>query len=103
MGTHPWGDLRRYIDNSPYYQADRIRTPLLMLHGAADTACSVEGAQKMFNALRRLGRTAELAVYAGEGHGVNGWSLANAVDGTTRMLAFLDEHVKGLKTPARTW
>jgi dipeptidyl aminopeptidase/acylaminoacyl peptidase len=22
MGTHPWANLRRYVDNSPYYQAD---------------------------------------------------------------------------------
>jgi dipeptidyl aminopeptidase/acylaminoacyl peptidase len=24
MGTHPWGDLRRYRANSPYYLADRF-------------------------------------------------------------------------------
>ena len=95
MGTHPWGDLRRYIENSPYYQADRIHTPLLLLHGDSDTTCPVEDAGKMFNALRRFGRTAELAVYEGEGHTITGWSLVNAVDAVTRMLSFLEEHVRG--------
>jgi dipeptidyl aminopeptidase/acylaminoacyl peptidase len=102
MGTHPWGDLRRYVENSPYYQADRIHTPLLMLHGETDTTCRVEFAERMFNALRRLGRTSELAVYAGEGHVVSGWSLSNAVDATERMLAFLDRHVKGTETAVST-
>jgi dipeptidyl aminopeptidase/acylaminoacyl peptidase len=94
MGTHPWADLRRYLDNSPYYQADRIHTPLLMLHGEADNTCPVEDARKMFNALKRLDRTAQLATYAGEGHVVYEWSTANAVDGTSRMLEFLDRHLK---------
>ncbi|MGH9198082.1 MAG: alpha/beta hydrolase family protein, partial [Acidimicrobiia bacterium] len=46
MGTHPWSDLRRYIANSPYYQADKIQTPLLLIHGEKDDTCPVEEAQK---------------------------------------------------------
>jgi len=94
MGTHPWGDLRRYLTNSPYYRADYIHTPLLMLHGAIDSTCPVEDARKMFNALKRLNRDAELAVYDGEGHVVFTWSRVNAVDATERMLRFLDAHLK---------
>lgn len=94
MGTHPWGDLRRYLANSPYYRADYIRTPLLMLHGAIDYTCPVEDARKMFNALKRLNRPAELAVYEGEGHVVSTWSRVNAVDATERMLRFLETHLK---------
>lgn len=94
MGTHPWGDLKRYIANSPYYQADRIHTPVLLIHGEKDDTCPVEEAQKMFNALKRLNRSAELAIYAGEGHVPDEWSLVNAVDAAQRMLAFLDAHVR---------
>jgi dipeptidyl aminopeptidase/acylaminoacyl peptidase len=101
MGTHPWGDLRRYLTNSPYYRADYIRTPLLMLHGAVDYTCPVEDARKMFNALKRMNRTAELAVYDGEGHVVYGWSRINAVDATERMLKFLETHL-GAPRPAKT-
>jgi dipeptidyl aminopeptidase/acylaminoacyl peptidase len=97
MGTHPWGDLRRYLVNSPYYRADYVHTPLLMLQGEADTTCPVEDARKMFNALKRLDREAELRTYAGEGHVVNGWSRVNAVDAVNRMLTFLDEHVRNAK------
>ena len=95
MGTHPWADLRRYLANSPYYQADKIHTPLLLVHGKKDDTCPVEGAEKMFNALKRLGRTAELAVYDGEGHVPGDWSLVNAVDATQRMVDFLEKHMSG--------
>jgi acetyl esterase/lipase len=94
MGTHPWNDLQRYIENSPYYRADRIRTPLLMLHGAADQGCPVEDARKMFNALKRLGGTVQLAEYAAEGHVVSDWSLLNAVDTADRAVRFLNEYLR---------
>jgi dipeptidyl aminopeptidase/acylaminoacyl peptidase len=95
MGTHPWDDLPRYLENSPYYRADRIKSPLLIVHGGADS--NVNDAQKMFTALRRLDRTAQLAIYPGEGHTIHYWSLDHAVDATQRIVSFLDHYVKGPK------
>lgn len=94
MGTHPWADLNRYIGNSPYYLADKVSTPLLLIHGESDTASPVEESQKMFTALKRLNKTAELATYRGEGHLPGSWSLADAVDATQRILDFLDRYVR---------
>ncbi len=93
MATHPWADLNRYVDNSPYYRADRINTPLLLLHGGSDQVCPAAEAGKMFNALKRLDRTALLAVYDGEGHGLETWSPSNLADATNRLLRFLDRHL----------
>src|SRR5262249_25017912 len=90
MGTHPWADLRRYLDNSPYYQADRVHTPLLLIHGEKDTVPWQEAA-KMYHALKRLSETAQLALYAGEGHRLSKWSLANAVDACQRIVDFLNK------------
>jgi dipeptidyl aminopeptidase/acylaminoacyl peptidase len=107
MGTHPWADLRRYLANSPYYLADKIHTPLLLIHGEKDDACPVEGAERMYNALKRLKRTAQLAVYAGEGHVPGTWSLVNAVDAGNRMTEFLEKYLlasgnsKGKEATAR--
>jgi dipeptidyl aminopeptidase/acylaminoacyl peptidase len=94
MGTHPWVNLQRYLANSPYFRADRIHTPLLLIHGAIDKTCPVEQAEEMYNALKRLERIAELAVYAGEGHVPGDWSLINAVDATQRMLNWLERYLK---------
>jgi dipeptidyl aminopeptidase/acylaminoacyl peptidase len=93
MGTHPWSDLGRYLANSPYYLADRIRTPLLLVHGRQDETCPALEAEKMFNALKRLGRTAELAIYDGEGHAPNEWARENVVDAAKRIVAFLARHL----------
>jgi dipeptidyl aminopeptidase/acylaminoacyl peptidase len=93
MGTHPWADLRRYLANSPYYQADKIHTPLLLIHGKKDDTRPVEDAEKMFNALKRLGRTAQIAVYDGESHVPGTWSLVNALDATQRMVDWLEKYM----------
>jgi dipeptidyl aminopeptidase/acylaminoacyl peptidase len=100
MGQPPWSDFRRYLDNSPYARADRIRTPLLIVHGRDDPTCPVHDAEKMFSALRRLGRTAQLAVYAGEGHEILGWDQTQAVDAAERMLDFLRRHLATDREPS---
>lgn len=93
MGTHPWASLKRYIDNSPFFHAERINTPLLLLHGAADAACPVEQARMMYSALERLGKTVQFAEYAAEGHVVGEWSFDNALDAYRRILDFLEKHL----------
>ena len=96
MGTDPWGDLPRYLANSPYYQADKIHTPLLIIHGESDPTCPVVEAQKLFTALSQLNRTVQLATYRNEGHVIYEWSKVNAVDASRRMIEFLDKYLKPL-------
>jgi dipeptidyl aminopeptidase/acylaminoacyl peptidase len=93
MGATLWSDTRRFIDNSPYFRADRINTPMLLVHGSVDASSPVEDAKKFFNALKRLGKPVELAVYQNEGHVVYDWAVPNAVDAVERMLAFLDRNL----------
>jgi dipeptidyl aminopeptidase/acylaminoacyl peptidase len=99
MGQPPWSDLPRYLDNSPYARADRIRTPLLIVHGRDDPTCPVSDAEKMFSALRRLGRTAQLAVYEGEGHAIHEWDPEQAIDAADRVLDFLRRHTELRREP----
>ncbi len=97
MGTHPWANVTRYLENSPYYRADRIRTPLLLIHGDKDNA--YHDAQKLFTALRRLDRPVQLATYAGMGHVIYEWTRPNAVDAARRIVAFVTDH---LGEPSKT-
>lgn len=99
MGTHPWASLQRYLDNSPYYQADKIRTPLLIIHGDADDA--YHDGQKLFSALRRLDRTVQFASYKGQGHVVSSWTLPNAVDAAKRAVEFFQKYL-GMTSTAAT-
>jgi dipeptidyl aminopeptidase/acylaminoacyl peptidase len=65
-----------------------------MLHGQNDGACPVEDARKMFNAMKRLGHTTQLAEYVGDGHVISEWAHANAADAAQRMVSFLDRYVR---------
>ncbi|MFC4307930.1 S9 family peptidase [Steroidobacter flavus] len=94
MGVHPWAGLTRYIENSPYYRADRIYTPLLLLSGEADTRVPSEESRRMFTALRRLDKPVQLALYAGQGHVVSEWTRASAVDASRRSVEFLRKHLQ---------
>lgn len=91
MGAPPWADVPRYVRNSPLYDVDRIRTPVLILHGEDDYV-PVDQAERMFNSLSRLGRDAELALYAGEGHVIK--APANVRDVHRRIHAFLARRLR---------
>jgi dipeptidyl aminopeptidase/acylaminoacyl peptidase len=93
MGKPLWEDPQRYVRNSPYFLADHIRIPLLLAHGGEDTNCPVSESEKLFQSLVRLGGSAQLAVYPGEGHVPDEWSRANRLDLLTRTLAFFDRHL----------
>ena len=96
MGTHPWADVRRYLDNSPYYNADKITTPVLIVHGTADM--SYHDAGKLFTALRRMDKPAQLASYLDQGHVISSWKRESAIDAARRMVEFYRRH---LGDPAR--
>ncbi|WP_129776656.1 S9 family peptidase [Peristeroidobacter soli] len=94
MGDSPWANPARFIDNSPYYRIDRIRTPLLIVAGEADETVAYQESKKFFVGLRRMDRPVQLVVYPGEGHVIATWSTVNAVDVSQRMVDFLDKHLR---------
>jgi dipeptidyl aminopeptidase/acylaminoacyl peptidase len=52
--------------------ADRIRTPVLIMHGTADEDMPVEHSQRMAAELNRLGRTHRLLLFEGQQHRIGG-------------------------------
>lgn len=64
---------------------------MLILQGSDDTFMT--DAEKMYSALKRLGRPAELAIYRGGGHYIGEWYLSNAADAVERMMAFYRKHL----------
>ncbi len=89
--------IARYERNSPATFADRIRTPLLLVHGTADDHFAQ--AEKLAASLaeRHLG---ELAPYAGEGHSPPSWSLADHTDAAWKAIAFLQKNLGPGACPA---
>jgi dipeptidyl aminopeptidase/acylaminoacyl peptidase len=68
--SYPWNNPELFLGQSPLFQANKIKTPLLLLHGDADTNVPVGESIQMFNALRILGKPVELIQVEGENHGI---------------------------------
>ena len=66
--SYPWSHRQLYVDQSPLFNADKIHTPLLLLHGNADTNVPLIESLQMFTALKLLGREVALVEVAGENH-----------------------------------
>lgn len=97
MGDHPWARRQGYLHKPPFYQADKIHTPLLLIHGDRDQ--SIADVRRFFRALERLGKNAHLAVYPGQGHGLGTWQTASARDACQRILDFFAVYLRPESEP----
>jgi dipeptidyl aminopeptidase/acylaminoacyl peptidase len=85
------GKAALYRRGSPLYQAERIRAPLLILHGRKDRRVVPLMSEKMVEALEIEGKFHEVHWYDDEGHG---WQAReNRRDAFTRIRDFLRTHV----------
>ena len=67
-GSYPWSHRELYVDRSPLFNADKIHTPLLLLHGDVDTNVPPIESLQMFTALKLLGREVALVQVKGQDH-----------------------------------
>ena len=99
IGGSLWDMPMRYLENSPLFSADRIQTPLMMMHNDGDGAVPWYQGIEMFVAMRRLGKEAYLINYNNDAH--NPTKRANQIDVAMRQMQFFDHHLKG--KPAPDW
>ncbi len=99
IGGTLWERPLRYIENSPIFFADKVETPLLMMHNDDDGAVPWEQGIEYFVALRRLSKPVWMLVYNDEAHNLTRWP--NRVDLDIRMYQFFDHYLKG--KPAPVW
>ena len=66
--SYPWSHRQLFVDQSPLFNADKIHTPLLLLHGTGDTNVPLIESLQMFTALKLLGREVALVEVEGENH-----------------------------------
>lgn len=67
-GSYPWNNPDLYVKQSALFNADKIHTPLLLLHGTADTNVPTNESQQLFTALRILGRPVQYIQIEGANH-----------------------------------
>ena len=80
-------DLLEHL--SPLTYVDRLRAPLLIIHGRNDPRVPVGEAEQIHRVARAKGLRSDLLVYDDEGHGLA--RLANRLHAYPRVAAFLDD------------
>jgi dienelactone hydrolase len=93
-----WENPLRFIENSPIFFADKIKTPLLIMSNDKDGAVPWYQGIEFFSALRRLNKPGWLVVYNEEDH--NLVQRKNRKDWSLRMQQFFDHYLKGDPMPA---
>ena len=66
--SYPWSDRELYVDHSPLYLADKINTPILLIHGDADTNVPFNESVQLFTALKLLGKETALVAVKDQNH-----------------------------------
>ena len=66
--SYPWTRKDLYVDRSPLFNADKIHTPILFLHGDVDMNVPVGESIQMYTALKLLGRETAMVLVDGQDH-----------------------------------
>ena len=99
IGASLWENRAAYISNSPLFAADRIRTPLLLMHNEKDGIVPFGQAIEFYSALKRLNKKAWLLNYPDENHVLS--NPKNKQDFTRRLYGFFEHYLKN--KPAPQW
>jgi len=95
ISTVEYGDPKTQADMlkalSPINKLDRVKTPLIVLHGANDTNVPVVEAEQIVASLKARGVPVTYVKFPDEGHG---WrKLANRVTSTQAIVNFFGKHL----------
>ena len=99
IGGTLWEKPIYYLENSPLFFMDRVKTPVLIMHNDEDGAVPWYQGIEMFMALKRLNQPAWLLQYNGEDHNLR--QRKNRKDLSVRLSQFFDHYLKG--APAPLW
>lgn len=99
IGGTPWDSKDKYVENSPIFSVDQVKTPYLTVHNDDDDAVPWYQAIEFFSALRRLNKEAYWFNYNGEKHGLR--ERDHIKHFTVHMSEFFDHYL--LNTPRPEW
>ena len=90
--SYPWNNKELYVEQSPLFHADKITTPLLLVHGDSDINVPVGESDQLFTALKILGREVEYVQIQGQDHHILDHEQRIVWNDT--ILAFFARHLK---------
>lgn len=90
--SFPWNSPEIYIDQSPLFRADKVNTPILLLHGESDTNVPPGESIQFFTALKMLGKPVEMILVKGEDHLIVTYS--KRIEWHNTIMAWWDKYLK---------
>ncbi len=93
-GTYPWNAKDVYVDKSPLFNADKVKTPLLLMHGTSDVNVPALESDQYFTALKVLGKDTVYIRFFNEDHGMKG-KFSNWIAQENFLIAWFDKYLKG--------
>jgi len=97
IGSSLWAGPNLYVKNSPILNADKIRTPLLMMNNKDDDDVPFSQGIELFTGLRRLGKKVWMLQYDGQGHVL--LDDVTSYDYTNRVKQFFDYYLRDSTIP----
>lgn len=91
--SFPWNRRDIYVEQSPLFHADKVNTPLLLLHGYSDTNVPRGESDQFYLALKLLGKEVEYVQVADQNHWVLDYKKRIVWQQT--ILAWFDKWLKG--------
>jgi dipeptidyl aminopeptidase/acylaminoacyl peptidase len=98
IGASLWSRALQFIENSPLFWVERVKTPYLTIHNDEDDAVPWYQGIEFFVALRHLGKEAYMFNFNSEKHGLR--ERENMKYWTVHLDEFFDHFLKGAPTPA---
>ena len=91
--SFPWNRKDIYVDKSPLFSADKVTTPILLLHGNEDTNVPKGESIQFYTALKLLGKEVEYIEVDGQNHHILEYDKRKRWSKT--ILAWFDKYLKG--------
>jgi dipeptidyl aminopeptidase/acylaminoacyl peptidase len=91
--SFPWNRKDLYVDRSPLFHADKVKTPLLLTHGAVDTNVPPGESESFYTALKLVGAPVELLTVDGQDHHI--LEHAKRIVWSRSIVAWFDRWLKG--------
>lgn len=91
--SYPWNRKDIYIDQSPLFNADKVHTPILLIHGTKDVNVPTGQSIQFYTALKLLGREAELVFVKDADHAVVDYQQRIIWNNT--ILSWFAKYLKG--------
>ena len=90
--SFPWSHRKLYVDQSPLFNADKVNTPILLIHGNVDTNVPLGESIQMYQALKLLGKDADFVQVKNQNHQILNYTQRILWNNT--IFAYFAKHLK---------